>query len=194
MFDPNAIPETKETGFKLLPEGGYRVLITECNFKHKNGDVNSNWFNVRFDVLPYDGVSEYELTLRRLYTKYTWENANAMAVEIGRGTLADLMFAVAAPGFTYPAELPELMLNKELYIEVFHKARKDQPGSFEESIRGYWSLKGRQRKKNEKPLPKPPTHDAIANAPAKATRAAAPMQAQVRYGYDPGPGDMDSPF
>jgi hypothetical protein len=191
MFDPNAAPETPDFDFKLLPEGGYRVVIADCQFKYKQGDVNSNWFNVRFDILPYDGVSfDYEFAGRRVYTNFTWENKNPKAVEIGRSQLADLMFAVNAGAFQFPVDLPPMLQNKELFIEVYDAERYDKQGR-ENKIRGYWSVSGRQRKKNPKPKPNPPTHEAIAKAPSKPPKQSAPAYSSS---YDPGPSDADNPF
>jgi len=173
MFNPDAIPESKDQGFTLLPKGGYRVIIADVLFKHKQGDVNTNWFNVRFDVLPYHGAGEYELAGRRIYNNYTWENVNAVAREIGHAQLADLMVACGAGAFSSPAQLPPLLLNKEIYIDVYHAKRKDT-GADETRIGGYWSLEGKQRKTNAKPIPVPPSAQAIASAPVQAPKAAAP--------------------
>ena len=65
------IPESKEMSYTILPKGGYRVVIAEVRFKYKQGDVNTNWFSIRFDVLPYHGTGEYELAGRRIYNNYS---------------------------------------------------------------------------------------------------------------------------
>jgi hypothetical protein len=193
MFDPNAAPETPDFDYKLLPEGGYRVVIADCQFKYKQGDVNSNWFNVRFDILPHDGVSfDYEFAGRRVYTNFTWENKNPKAIEIGRSQLADLMFAVNAGAFEFPADLPPMLQNKELFVEIYDAERYDKQGR-ENKIRGYWSVSGRQRKKNPKDIPKPPSAEAIAKAPPKPRLQGSPSTSGG-YQSAPFPGDEDSPF
>jgi len=186
-FNIDDVPESKEFEFTLLPEGGYRVVIATADFKYKQGNTSSNWFSLSFDVLPYSGAGEYDLAGRKLFINLTWENANTTAVEIGRGKLADLMFAVSAKSFNYPSELIPQLLNKELYVQVGHKPRKDT-GAMETDIKGFWSVGGRQRRKEPKPIPVPPSAQAIATAPAQA-----PKQAP-RYSSDPGFGDADVPF
>ena len=169
-FDPFALPESKDSnGFTLLPKGGYRVLIADVQFKYKQGDVNTNWFNARFDVLPYDGVGENEFEGRRIYNNFTWENANNEARTIGRQQLADLMVAAGAGSFSYPADLPAMLLNKEIFVEIYHSKRKDS-GEMETRVGGYWSIDGKQRRQTPKPIPKAPTAAAIASAPAQAPR------------------------
>ena len=207
MFDPNAAPETPDFDFKLLPEGGYRVVIADCQFKFKTehltpeqkaagvSHITSSWFNVRFDILPYDGVSfDYEFAGSRVYTNFTWENKNPKAMEIGRSQLADLMFAVNAGAFQFPADLPPMLQNQELFIEVYDAERYDKQGR-ENKIRGYWSLKGAQRKKNPRPIPAQPSAEAIAKAPSKPPKRSAPVSTGgYQSGYDPGPGDEHAPF
>lgn len=182
MFNPNAIPESKDQGFTLLPKGGYRVIIADVQFKFKVSDltqqeksagvspIKTSWFNVRFDILPYHGAGDYEFAGRRIYNNYTWDNQNVAAREIGHGQLSDLMFAANAfVAIGSPSELPPLLMNKELYIDVYHAKRKDT-GADETRIGGYWTTDGKQRKKSPKPIPVPPTAQAIAQAPAQAPK------------------------
>lgn len=182
-FSIDDVPESTG-GYTLLPQGGYRVVVSKCEFKHKQGDVHTNYFSTCFDVLPYDGVSDYNLMGRKLFKNFTWENSNATAVEIGRGQLADLIFAVNGKGFEFPNQLAEIILDKELFVSVTHKKRKDT-GEMETDIAGFWSVSGKQRKKDSKPLPTPPTAQAVANAPAQAPKKA---------GYKAPDIDEDVPF
>ena len=195
MFDPNAMPESKEQsgGFTLLPKGGYRVLIADVSFKHKTGDVNTNWFNLRFDIVPYQGAGEYELAGRRIYNNYTWENQNATAREIGHGQLADMMFAVGAGAFNHPSDLSAMLMNRELYLDIYHGKRKDT-GADETRIGGYWSIAGKQRKANQKPIPAAPTQQAIASAPQQAPKAPTPYGGGSQAGYAHPAFDDSTPF
>ena len=188
MFNIDEAPESKETSYTLLPKGGYRVVVAEVKFKYKVGDVDTNWFSVRFDVLPFTGVGEYDLAGRRLYNNYTWENHNAQAREIGHAQLADLMFACGAKSFSSPDQLPPLLEGVELYIDVYHAKRKDN-NQDEARIGGYWTHDGKQRKANPKPIPVPPTAAAIASAPAQAPRNTTTQSAP--HGH---PAFDDAPF
>jgi hypothetical protein len=160
MFNADEVPESKESSYTLLPKGGYRVVIADVQFKYKQGDVN-----------------------------YTWENQNAQAREIGHQQLADLMFACGAKAFSNPQDLSALLMNQELYVELYHAKRKDTQAD-EVRIGGYWTHDGKQRKKNPKPIPVPPTAQAIASAPAQAPRN---TQTQGAPGGHPA-FDSDVPF
>ena len=187
-FNIDDVAESKDGGgYTLLPKGGYRVVVTRCEFKHKQGDVNTNWFSLCFDILPYDGISDYALMGRKLFKNFTWENASSIATEIGRSQLADLIFAVNGKGFEFPDQLPEILLDKEIFVSVTHKKRKDN-GELETDVNGFWSVSGRQRKKSPTPIPLAPSERDIASAPAQAAKKA------PGGGSEQWPSDLDSPF
>jgi hypothetical protein len=173
MFSIDQVPETKEIGFTLLPKGGYRVLVSKCELKYKDGSIHSgsSYFSIAFDIIPYAGAGEYELAGRKAFVNITWENKNAEAVDIGRGKLADLMFAVGIPTFTSTSSFCNMIVNRECYIEIGHKLRKDN-GQMETVINGFWNAQSKlQRKAKSKPIPPPPTAADVASAPPQPPRS-----------------------
>jgi hypothetical protein len=159
-------PESKEMSFTLLPKGGYRVVIAKVDLKHKDNNIHSasSWFNIQYDIIPYHGSGDDALAGRKVFCSYTWTNPNAQAVEIGHALLRDVLFCCNVQGVDHPSRFASALEGKELYVYIDIQKRRDRDEN-ENRITSYWSLGGRQRKQNPKPLPPPPTAEDIASAP-----------------------------
>lgn len=194
MLDINDVPESKDVSFTLLPAGGYRVVVAEVRQKWKENNIHSgsSWISAKFDILPYHGAGDYEFAGRSLFCNYTLENANREAVEIGKAILCDLMFACNVTRVSHESELATVLPGKEIYVYVAIAKRKDNQQN-ENRIMGYWSLGGRQRRLNPKPIPPPPSAADIAAAPPLPSKNAPGNSAQSYPPSHPA-FDNDVPF
>lgn len=86
------------SGFDPVPEGIYRVLLTDSEVKAtKSG---GHYLNAKFEL---HGNPEFDG--RVLFHKFNWDNSNAQAVSIGLGQIKDL--AIAAGQVEYYERLKE---------------------------------------------------------------------------------------
>lgn len=84
--------EEKTSGFDVLPEGAYRVILIDAEVKETK--AGGHYLNAKFELsgnASYDG--------RILFAKFNVDNANATAVSIGLGQLKEL--ATAAGKLTW---------------------------------------------------------------------------------------------
>lgn len=184
MYDVNEVPESKDMVMTLLPKGGYRVVIAKVEKKFKDNNIHSgsSYLTIEMHILPYDGVGDYDYAGRRLFTRCTVKNPNPKAVEIGKAQTCDIMFACNVARVNHDTELPGVLGGKEMYVEVDIQPRYDN-GKPENVVKGYWTLSGRQRRKNPKPKPLPPTPEDIASAPPLPPRTPTAGANQQGQGY-----------
>ncbi len=78
------LTEVKDSGFRLLPNGKYHVIVEEAEVRTTK-DGTGEYINVQFEVREagYNG--------KKLFTMFNIKNNNAKAVEIGMQQLKNLI-------------------------------------------------------------------------------------------------------
>lgn len=139
--------EEKTGGFDALPEGNYRVLLTNAEVKETR--AGGHYLNAKFELhgnANFDG--------RILFAKFNVDNANATAVSIGLGQLKE--FATAANVPTWYEDLKtatdwasaEAKLNKafdalgNIPVEVKVVIKKDEKYGDQNDIKRFKAVEG----------------------------------------------------
>lgn len=167
MFNANAQEMTNEN--TLLPEGRYQVLVTDLQYKQNQAGTGT------FFALSLTVVGPQEHNKRQLYENFTFEHTNADAKRIGRGQLADFIFACKAPPeFRSPDEAYHNVRHRELLVSVKHK--KEADSQIRARVETFFGLDGTHRNpvrslQSSQPAPQPaPAAQSWASQPATQQR------------------------
>lgn len=127
-FDATTVDPATE--FKPLPDGEYKVAITESELK-ENSKKNGTFLQCKLQVL--DG----EHKGRTLFEILNLNHPNGQAVEIAKKTLSAICHAT---GVMQPKDSSELH-NRPMVAKVAVEPRKDKPGEYSNRVKAYKSLK-----------------------------------------------------
>jgi hypothetical protein len=123
-FDASTVPDTQPADTGLIPEGEYRVEITDTEEKPtKSG--NGAYLQIEFTILDGSYAS------RKIWSRLNLDNPNEKAVEIARRDLAAICRAV---GLLQPKSIVQF-INKRLTIVVKHKPGRGEYGPTAEIVR-----------------------------------------------------------
>lgn len=95
----NSNQHEPNTGFDVIPNGNYRVRITQAQEKD-NANRNGKYLQLDLELVdaPYRG--------RKLWARYTTEHETSeQAVEIGLGQISAMARAVNVPSWNHETEL-----------------------------------------------------------------------------------------
>jgi hypothetical protein len=112
--------------FEPIPAGTYAAVITDSDMKDNKAGTGK-YLELVIEII--DG----EHKGRQVWDRLNLQNPNAKAVEIAQRTLSAICHAV---GVMQPKDSGELH-NKPMSITVIQEARKDQPGTMSNRIKGY---------------------------------------------------------
>ena len=135
-FVVSEIEESKDFTRNEIPSGFYHVCVTDVDFtptKTGAGEV----FKINFGIIAPDEQKGQGLTAFIIYS-----HTSQAAVRIGHAALADLLFVLQVPEFSSVHQLRQLIISKELIIEVVNEDTED--GIFSR-ISDYWSRGGKHR-------------------------------------------------
>lgn len=122
-FNSSQVPDA---GFNPLPAGDYLMAITESEMKDtKKGD--GKYLKLKLTVLDGDKKG------RTLFVNCNVINPSADAQRIGRAELKRICEACSKPTVADSCELHDI----PMWVRVAVKARKDESGEYENSIKKY---------------------------------------------------------
>jgi hypothetical protein len=138
MFKRDQSQQTEQREFALLPDGIYRIFVSEIVYKDTKAGTGK-YFAVTQCVVEPDRLNK-----RKFWSNFNFENPNPQAVQIGQAQLSDFLFAIDVDDFNSAPDLAEKSNGKECLIElVTKKAQGNYPERQEVST--HWNLEGKHR-------------------------------------------------
>ena len=177
FFSTASEPQTVEN--ELLPEGGYRLYVNSLKRVFKADGSGANWFEAEFAVLPYAGTGDNPFEGRKAWHNFTFDNPNAMAVQIGRRQLADFLWACAGRDVVIndPLDIERGGIGKEIYAYIGTRVDK-RDNKLRQDFKMFYGLKGGKRSDPKASLPMPP-ESAMGSLPSPTA-----MGAKMGSNYD----------
>lgn len=138
MFKISQAAETQQREFSSMPDGFYRVFISDLEFKETKAG-NGKYFAVTQCIVEPEIFNK-----RKLWSNFNFQNVNAQAVQIGQAQMADLMFAIGVEGIENEEDAKQKFIGNECIVEVTtRKARGNYPE--QQEIAAHFSLAGEHR-------------------------------------------------
>jgi len=138
MFNVNEVEQT--ASFGPLEPGVHKMYVYSAELKNNKAGTG-DFFAFELRLCDGDG---------RCWANFTFNHSNPTAVKIGRGQMADLLFAAGIGGFADAADLDrKIKDSKDFLAVVTHETGND--GRERAVLSDAFTLEGKHRNPNTKP-------------------------------------------
>ena len=133
----------------IIEKGAYRCIVAEA--KQSMKDPETVGVQVVLQVCEHQPQAGNKYDGRKIFLYMTWANRNAIAVDIGRRKLADLLFACGISGKQYnsASQVAEDVVDKEIIANVTVGKRTDT-GEEKNDVSMFFNKQGLHRGKEQK--------------------------------------------
>lgn len=118
-FYADQLPRTADLAFEPVPEGTYKVQITDADYKTSPNKATSTYIWMELSIIKHP-----EYTGRKLFANITISNESQKAVDIGRAQLGDLQEVTGTISFNDTDALKGKVLSVKVKIQ---DGTKDRP-------------------------------------------------------------------